>query len=66
MAPLPKRRHSSRRQAKRSRALTLPTITLMTCEQCGAKRLPHRVCDQCGYYDGKPVVVKKAAKPKAV
>jgi large subunit ribosomal protein L32 len=24
-----------------------------TCPQCGAVKLPHRVCSNCGYYGGK-------------
>ena len=26
------------------------------CPECGAPKLPHHVCMECGYYDGKPVV----------
>ncbi len=62
MTPLPKRRHSSRRQAKRTRALTRPTVALTTCSQCGALRIPHRVCARCGYYDGRQVLTIKKEK----
>ena len=40
----------------------------VTCKECGAKHLMHRVCTQCGKYRGRAVVdtlkktVKKAAK----
>lgn len=26
------------------------------CPQCHEVKLPHRVCPECGYYDGKEVV----------
>mgnify|MGYP000199323565 CR=1 FL=1 len=26
------------------------------CPQCGAARLPHRMCKECGYYNGREVV----------
>ena len=64
MAPLPKRRHSSRRQAKRSRALTLPRVTLVACSQCGQMTTAHRICKHCGYYKGKAVIIKKQKKDK--
>ncbi len=27
-----------------------------TCPQCGAPKLPHRVCGQCGSYKGRTVI----------
>ncbi len=64
MAPLPKRRHSTRRGGKRQAAISLKTLGLIKCPNCGSFRLPHRVCRKCGYYDGKPVVVKKEKTKK--
>jgi len=29
---------------------------LVTCSNCSAKMLPHRVCPQCGYYRGRQVL----------
>ncbi|MEK7165689.1 MAG: 50S ribosomal protein L32, partial [Patescibacteria group bacterium] len=49
MAPLPKRRHSSRRQAKRTRGLKLFSVTLSKCPKCQEMRVPHEVCKSCGY-----------------
>jgi large subunit ribosomal protein L32 len=59
MAPLPKRRHSSRRQAKRSRALSQKAQVLIVCKQCGKDSLPHRVCKYCGFYNKKAIIIKK-------
>lgn len=28
-----------------------------TCSQCGAPVLPHHVCNNCGYYKGREVIV---------
>ncbi|MBI3379224.1 50S ribosomal protein L32 [Candidatus Gottesmanbacteria bacterium] len=51
MAPLPKRRHSTRRQGKREKAnLKAKLPVLNTCPKCGTKKLPHRVCPKCGFY----------------
>ncbi|HCM37273.1 TPA: 50S ribosomal protein L32 [Patescibacteria group bacterium] len=64
MAPLPKRRHSSRRQAKRTRALKLDQVTLVKCPQCSEMTTPHQVCRNCGYYAGKPIIIKKEKSKK--
>lgn len=64
MAPLPKRRHSSQRGGKRKAAIKLALGTLSKCPQCGGLKLPHRVCPNCGYYDGKAVIIKREKKKK--
>jgi large subunit ribosomal protein L32 len=54
--PNPKRRHSKARTSKRRAHdhLTVPAAT--TCQQCGADKLPHRVCTECGYYRDREVI----------
>jgi large subunit ribosomal protein L32 len=34
---------------------------VQACKNCGAPRVPHRVCMSCGWYDGETVVSKPAA-----
>jgi large subunit ribosomal protein L32 len=34
--------------------------TLVKCSNCGAYTVPHKVCSECGYYNGKEVVSKEA------
>lgn len=64
MAPLPKRRHSTRRGGKRKAAIKLALLGLLACKNCGKPVLPHRVCKQCGWYGGKEVVKQKQKKEK--
>lgn len=64
MAPLPKRRHSTRRGGKRQAAIKLDLLGLVKCPNCGSLRLPHRVCKNCGYYDGKEIIKPKIKKAK--
>ncbi|MFZ6034849.1 MAG: 50S ribosomal protein L32 [Patescibacteria group bacterium] len=47
MAPLPKRKHSTRRTGKResSKAKSLPA--LVKCKNCGKEKLAHRICKYC-------------------
>lgn len=64
MTPLPKRRHSTRRQGKRRAALSVVIPKFMKCANCGTLRLPHRMCQECGWYNGKIVLPKKVKKAK--
>jgi large subunit ribosomal protein L32 len=34
--------------------------TVQTCPNCNAPRIPHRICLQCGQYNGKQVMKAKA------
>jgi large subunit ribosomal protein L32 len=54
--PLPKRRHSRARGARRRTHWKLKAPNLVTCPKCSLKKLPHHVCPHCGYYDGKQVI----------
>jgi large subunit ribosomal protein L32 len=57
--PNPKRRHSKSRSRKRRAHDGLKPSNLTSCANCGYMKLPHRVCNQCGYYHGR-MVIKKA------
>lgn len=54
--PLPKRRHSKSRGAKRRTHYKLPTPATAVCPQCRETKLPHRVCPHCGHYKGKEIL----------
>jgi large subunit ribosomal protein L32 len=56
MPPLPKRRVSSGRRDRRRAHDALKTRNMLTCPNCGESRLPHRVCANCGYYQGREVI----------
>ncbi len=63
--PNPRRRHSKARGRRRRTHWKLNTQGLMQCPQCKAPKLPHRLCQACGYYDGRLVLdleSKKAEK----
>jgi large subunit ribosomal protein L32 len=55
----PKRRHSKARGAKRRSHDALTPCQTVTCDNCGAAALPHRVCGACGYYKGRQVMTVK-------
>jgi large subunit ribosomal protein L32 len=63
MTPHPKRKHSKGRRDRRRSQDALILSNLVACSNCGNKRLPHTVCDNCGYFKGREVVqVKKEKK----
>ena len=54
---VPKRKTSKARRDKRKSAnmkMTAPGLSI--CPQCHEPKLPHRVCPNCNYYNGKDVV----------
>ncbi len=56
-------RHTHAHTANRRSHHALKAQTLMTCE-CGAPRISHRACPECGRYNGR-VVVDVAGKLQA-
>ena len=62
---VPKRKVSkARRDKRRSSVWKLTAPALVKCSKCGALRMPHRMCPECGYYNGRQVkaVVADAEK----
>lgn len=58
---VPKRKTSSARKNKRrSQVWKIEAPALMKCPQCGEYKRPHRMCKNCGYYNGREVVKKEA------
>jgi large subunit ribosomal protein L32 len=57
---VPKRRQSKQRSRTRRANWKLEVPNLVRCKQCHEFKLPHRVCKECGYYDGKEVLKLEA------
>jgi len=57
----PKRRWSKERTHLKRSTWKLEAPNAATCKHCGEPVLPHRVCKNCGYYDGKEIIAKKDA-----
>jgi large subunit ribosomal protein L32 len=53
---VPKRRVSHARQGKRRSHQHKKPIQVQYCTNCSEPTLPHRVCPNCGHYQGREVV----------
>lgn len=53
---VPKKRSTKSRRDKRRANIFLPSTTLGSCPRCGKLKLPHAICQNCGYYKGEEVV----------
>ena len=59
---VPKGKVSKARRDKRRANWKAAVPTLVECPHCHEKKVAHRVCKNCGYYDGKEVIAKKEKK----
>lgn len=54
---VPKRKTPrSKTHSRRSANMKLAPPAKSICPQCGAAKLPHRVCNNCGTYRGRQVI----------
>ena len=68
MAVQKRRQSSARRDSRRAQWMKMMPPASSVCPSCNASKVPHRVCDACGWYgtakDGR-VVVKQKEKAEA-
>ena len=62
MAPLPKKKCAKARQGKRRSHLKLTPPARDVCPHCHNPKLPHHVCPNCGWYNGREAIEVKPAK----
>ena len=54
---VPKRRTSkAKRDSFRAPNMKKLMPSMSICPQCHEPKLPHRVCPNCNYYDGKEII----------
>lgn len=54
--PNPTRRHSKTRRDKRRTHYKAVASTVSVCPNCGAAKMAHRACPECGYYNGRKII----------
>jgi len=55
---VPKRKTSKSRRDKRRTHWKITAPMVSECPQCHKPKLPHHMCKECGYYNGKTVVAQ--------
>ena len=53
---VPKGKVSKARRDKRRANWKLAVPGMVKCPQCGALKVGHRICAECGYYKGREVI----------
>lgn len=54
---VPKQKQSKARTRKRRSAHDRISVkNIVWCSNCGGRKLPHRVCLECGQYKGRQIV----------
>jgi len=61
---VPKSRRTKSSRNRRRMHIFLKAKQLATCSNCGGVKLPHRVCGNCGFYNGRQVLDIKEKKKK--
>jgi large subunit ribosomal protein L32 len=57
---VPKRKTTpSKRDMRRSQHDKVTPVQVVSCENCGEARLPHRACPACGHYKGRKAAPAK-------
>ena len=54
----PKSKISKQRKRKRRTHYKMTAPNVGNCPNCGAPKLSHRVCDECGHYRGVVAIAK--------
>ncbi len=61
MAVPKKKTSKSKRNMRRSHHALKP-VNLTACTNCGETKLPHHLCDSCGFYKGRHILARPEAK----
>lgn len=56
MGGVPKQRHTKSRRNKRRSQIFLNSPNSTICSHCKKPSLPHTICKNCGYYQGKEYI----------
>jgi large subunit ribosomal protein L32 len=62
---VPKRRVAHARQGERRAHLAITLPELVECPHCHEQKLPHRVCQNCGFYQGRQAIELKVSKDES-
>ncbi|MEM7043938.1 MAG: 50S ribosomal protein L32 [Pseudomonadota bacterium] len=58
---VPRKKVSRSKRDQRRAHDKLASVNLVECSNCGELKLPHHVCQACGYYNGREVIAQNTA-----
>lgn len=65
MAAVPKNKRSKAKKNTKRNSFKLSVLSIVECPRCRAKKIAHRVCQACGYYNNKEIIkLEKKTKEK--
>lgn len=56
---VPKKKTSKSRRDMRRSHLSISAVNVSACKNCGELKLPHHLCEVCGFYNGRAVLKDK-------
>jgi large subunit ribosomal protein L32 len=62
---VPKKKVSKSKRNMRRAHHRLRPVNAVECPNCGEFKLPHHICQACGYYNGREVVARVADSASA-
>ena len=60
MAAVPKNKRSKSSRDMKRNGFKLSVLSVVECPRCRVKKVAHRVCTACGYYDNKEIIKIKS------
>lgn len=66
MPAVPKNKRSKSKRDMRRNSFRLKALNIIECPRCHAKKIAHRVCQSCGYYNNTEIIQmeeKSKSKP---
>ncbi|MBU4293271.1 MAG: 50S ribosomal protein L32 [Actinobacteria bacterium] len=64
LVAVPKNKKSKSKRDMRRTHDKLKIASIVECSRCHSKKIAHRVCENCGYYDNKEII-KIVSKEKS-
>jgi large subunit ribosomal protein L32 len=61
---VPKRRTSRSKKGTRRSHHHVTPVQIQYCKRCNGPVLPHRVCSNCGHYQGRDAIVVEDEKSR--
>ena len=65
MAAVPKNKRSKAKRNTKRNSFKLNVLSIVECPRCRAKKIAHRVCQACGYYNNEEIIkIEQKSKEK--